>query len=106
MLPDPTSRRKVFHYIQGSRVNKKLEFDLSSEPLTKKNLTKQELQVAHYLRLTLDGMYEEVSKLDPNIIKSYRHNYLPLLWTQFEGKNPLMFAQQFDEKSNRNIRCI
>ena len=98
MLPDPTSRRKVFHYIQGSRVNKKLEFDLSSEPLTKKNLTKQELQVAHYLRLTLDGMYEEVSKLDSTIIKSYRHNYLPLLWKEYLGKNPLMFAQQFDEK--------
>jgi len=96
-LPDQTSRSKVFHYIQGTKVNKNLDFDLNGKQLTLKDLTKREAQGAFYIKKTLDGLYAELDKLDPTLIKSYRANYLPLLWDQFD-KEPLIFAQKFDEK--------
>ena len=42
-------------------------------------------------------LYKELDKLDPTLIKSYRTNYLPLLWEQF-SKEPLLFVNQFDER--------
>ena len=96
-LPDETSRSKVFHYIQGTKINKNLKFDLNGKELTVKDLTKRERQAAFYIRKTLDDLYKEVDKLDPTLIRSYRTNYLPLLWDQF-SREPLLFANQFDEK--------
>ena len=41
-LPDDTSRSKVFHYIQGTKVNKNLKFDLNGKQITiKDQLTKE-----------------------------------------------------------------
>ena len=96
-LPDHTSRSKVFHYIQGTQVDKNLKFDLNGKVLTKADLTKREAQAAFYIRKTLDDLYKELDNLDPTLIKSYRTNYLPLLWEQF-SKEPLKFANQFDER--------
>ena len=55
-LPDETSRSKVFHYIQGTQVNKNLKFDLNGKVLTKADLTKRERQAAFYIRKTLDDL--------------------------------------------------
>jgi hypothetical protein len=96
-LPDQTSRSKVFHYIQGTKVDKNLNFDLNGKQLTLKDLNKREAQGAFYVKKALDGLYIELDKLDPTLIKSYRSNYLPLLWDTFE-KEPLIFAQKFNEK--------
>ena len=96
-LPDDHQRRKVFHFIQGTKVNKNLDFDLNGKVLTKADLSKKERQAAFYIRKTLDDLYKEVDKLDPTLIKAYRTNYLPLLWDQF-SREPLLFANQFDEK--------
>ena len=96
-LPDETSRSKVFHYIQGTKVNKNLKFDLNGKQITIKDLTKRERQSAFYIRKTLDDLYKEVDKLDPTLLNAYRTNYLPLLWDQF-SREPLVFATKFQEK--------
>ena len=107
LIPDETSRSKIFHYIQGTKVNKNLAFDLNGKTLNATDLSKRELDAAIFIRKTLDGLFEEVNKIEPGLISTYRSNYLPLLWEQYDGKNPLEFLNKFDQKvygSSRTTR--
>jgi hypothetical protein len=97
-LPDETSRSKVFHYIQGTTVDKQLRFTAAGNVLKASDLSKRERAAATHIRKTLDGIFEEINKVEPGIISSYRSNYLPLLWEQYTGKNPLEFLSTFDQK--------
>jgi hypothetical protein len=103
LLPDDNHRRKVFHYIQGTRVNNKLEPDLIyGKPIKKSELSKPEIIVAGRVRQILDDLYQvsdDISRTEggKEIIGAYRTNYLPLLWTRFK-KEPLVFTKQFNER--------
>ena len=100
-LPEPNQRLKVFHYIQGTKVNKKLEFDLNGSVITKAQLTRSERAAVESIRRVLDDLYAVTKDISDrgqgNIINAYRTNYLPLIWAQFK-KEPLVFTKEFNEK--------
>jgi hypothetical protein len=62
VVPEPTSRRKIFHYIQGTTVDDKLNYSSTGRILTKKDLTKLELEGAEMIRKTLDTIYDTLTK--------------------------------------------
>ena len=100
-LPEPNQRLKVFHHIQGTKVNKKLEFDLNGSVITKAQLTRSERAAVESIRRVLDDLYAVTKDISDrgqgNIINAYRTNYLPLIWAQFK-KEPLVFTKEFNEK--------
>jgi hypothetical protein len=92
-IPDDTSRVKIFHYIQGTKLaNGRLVYNKYGKALTKADMTKNELVAARYIRKVLDQYYKVLNKTDPNIIRGYRQNYLPLLWDDFNGNNPIQYV--------------
>jgi len=92
-LPDEAQRKRVFHYIQGTKLaSNRLEPNSFGTPLTKSELTSREQRSAFYIRKVLDKYYEVLDKVDPNIIRGYRQNYLPLLWDDFNGNNAIQYV--------------
>jgi hypothetical protein len=92
-IPDETSRIKIFHYIQGTKLaNGRLTHNVFGKPLTKADMTKNELVASRYIRKVLDQYYKAINRTDPNIIRGYRQNYLPLLWDDFNGNNPVQYV--------------
>jgi hypothetical protein len=88
-VPEPTSRRKIFHYIQGTTVDDKLNFNPRGRALTKLDLTPLELEGAEMIRKTLDTIYDTLQRefKDIPFTFNYRSNYLPLIFDDFRGAN-------------------
>jgi hypothetical protein len=96
VVPEPTSRRKIFHYIQGTTVDDKLNYSSTGRILTKKDLTKLELEGAEMIRKTLDTIYDTLQKEFTNIpfTFNYRSNYLPLIFEDFRGANRFNYTDE------------
>jgi hypothetical protein len=88
-VPEPTGRRKIFHYIQGTTVDDKLNFNPKGRVLTKLDLTPLELEGAEMIRKTLDTIYDTLQRefKDIPFTFNYRSNYLPLIFDDFRGAN-------------------
>ena len=101
-LPDDKQRIKLFHYIQGTKVNKRLEPDLNGSPILRSQLSRRERVAEVSIRRILDDLYKVTDDLaqqpgGSTVINAYRTNYLPLIWSQFK-KEPLLFTKEFNEK--------
>ena len=106
-LPDEAQRKRVFHYIQGTKLaSNRLEPNSSGTPLTKSELTSREQRSAFYIRKVLDKYYEVLDKVDPNIIKGYRQNYLPLLFEDYKGSNPSVYSDDLINLINQNEKRL
>jgi hypothetical protein len=100
VVPEPTSRRKIFHYIQGTTVDDKLNYSSTGRILTKKDLTKLELEGAEIIRKTLDTIYNTLKNEFQEIpfIFNYRSNYLPLIFDDFKGVNKFDYTNEMVRK--------
>jgi hypothetical protein len=100
VVPEPTSRRKIFHYIQGTTVDDKLNYSSTGRILTKKDLTKLELEGAEIIRKTLDTIYNTLKNEFQEVpfIFNYRSNYLPLIFDDFKGVNKFDYTNEMIRK--------
>jgi hypothetical protein len=85
LVPDPTERRQIFHYVQGTKVDANGNYSLAGRVIVKNDLTPNQLEASEFVRKSLDTMYGEVNKYGGNAIRGYRLNYLPILWDDFSS---------------------
>ena len=107
LIPDPTSRSKVFAYITKKKVDKNLNFFESGKVLEKTDLSPNELIAADNIKKTFDMFYETLSSLDEPILFAKRSNYLPLLWEDYKGVDPIGYTEKFIQKVtglNKNFK--
>jgi hypothetical protein len=103
LIPDQTRRRHIFHYIQGTKVDRNGFISEAGRVLTKADLTSAELEAVEFLRKAFDIMRNEVNKYGNNAIRGYRMNYLPLLWEEFE-KSPITSSERFIAGVSKSTR--
>ena len=95
-LPDSFSRRKVGHYIMGTRVDENLNYNPRSRPIQWNELTKEEQIFARQVTITFDELGDTFKGAE--LIFGKRSNYLPLLWQEYPGRDLFKFVSDFDKK--------
>jgi len=106
-IPDPTSRAKVFAYITKKKVDKNLNFHEYGKVLSKADLSENEFAAAENIKKTFDMFYDTLSNLDEPILFAKRSNYLPLLWDDYKGVDPIGYTEAFIKKVtglNKNFK--
>jgi hypothetical protein len=99
-LPDALdSRRKVFYYITGAKVNRNtFEYDAKLKPIADSELNKTELNVAKQIEKIFKEYNSLLGKDGSALFNNQRSNYLPLMWDNYNPKDqPFRFIKKFDE---------
>ena len=93
------SRRKIFYYLTGARVDRKtFRFDPKLKPIADNELTKVELEAAKTIRRIFDEYADIFGKGGKELFNTHRSNYLPLLWRQYNPKEqPFRFTREYDK---------
>ena len=95
-VPEPTSRRRIFHYIQGTTVDKKLNYNPKGRVLIKTDLNALELEGAEIIRKALDTIYRTLKNdfEKKPFTFGFRTNYLPLIFDDFTGANKFNYTDE------------
>jgi hypothetical protein len=88
-IPEPTSRRKIFHFIQGTTVDEKFNYSPKGKIIKEGDLVGLELTGANIIRKALDTIYNTLQNefKEKPFTFNYRSNYLPLIFEDFNGVN-------------------
>jgi hypothetical protein len=96
VVPEPISRKKIFHYIQGTTVDDKLNYNPKGKIIKKTDLSPLELEGANIIRKTLDTIHDTLKNEFQNtpFVFNYRSNYLPLIFDDFKGVNKFNYTDE------------
>ena len=98
------SRRKIFYYLTGARVDRKtFKFDAKLKPIASSELSKAELEAAKVIEKIFDEYATIFGKEGKGLFFNQRSNYLPLMWNEYNPKDqPFRFVSKYDE----NLRKV
>jgi len=106
LLPDRTARRKVFHNIQGTKVNENFFPDPKGKIIQDSQLTKQELEFKkinqQYYNTFFDTLTQLQDDLDFNI--NFRNNYTSLIFENPVTGTTLDFSKKIFGSGTKTSR--
>ena len=98
MVPDITSRQRVFHYIAGTKVDENLKFSRTARPIQWNELSKTEKKYYNIVTKTFDELGDSFGPEGAQLIYGKRSSYIPLLWDDYPGRDVIKFVEEFDTR--------
>ena len=106
LLPDPSDRIKVFHNINKTKVNNKLEYNKSGRIIPDSELNAKQIEAKQLINKYFNTMYNSLTKeLDNlNFQINYRSAYTPLIFEGFAGGTTKDFGERIFGSSVKTSR--
>ena len=106
LVPDISERTQVFHNINKTKVNNKLEYSPNGRIILDSELSPQQLEAKKLMIKYFDTMYNTLTKeLDNfNFQINYRSAYTPLVFERYTSGTTKDFAEKIFGSSTRTSR--
>jgi len=104
-LPDVRSRQKIFHFINGTKIDHNLNYNKNGFVLTINDLSYREKLGVTFVKKYFDNLDLIINKelKDSTFKFAYRSNYLPLIFNYIED-SPFQFVEKIYGSGTKSSR--